>query len=318
MAYISLDVQKLKQANSDLESSTNELVGTHFSNLQNCLTSLSSNIKNQGINGLLIGINNKLDTISTTITNDLKKITNFMTEQTTEYERSEDDILNRINAIITKVQQFNNVSTSNGVGIFNNSAVQGQTNVSGGVDQELDSWIKELEGTKPTTTINGEKYYKAYADNGTYAASNGVQVIDNNGNKYLSSDSYIEKDGSIYVKQSAVDNLYNQEVSAKKDRVISAANSQNVSLNEEQVNAMTSYVYRTGTGKNQAEDAMAAYASGGNEALRAEMYSHRNKGNYEAASVKRMAAEYILFTEGTYTDNPYDMSYQEALEIMTG
>ena len=197
-------------------------------------------------------------------------------------------------------------------------ATSNKTVVEDGMTPKLDSWLKELEDTKPTTTINGEKYYKAYKDNGTYAASSGVQVIDNNGNRYLSDNAYVEQNGEIYVKQSAVDNLYHQEVAAKKDRVINAANEQNVSLNEDQVNAMTSYVYRTGTGKKQAENAMAAYAEGGNEALRAEMYSHRNKGDYEEASVKRMAAEYILFTEGTYTDNPYDMSYEEALEIMTG
>lgn len=215
MAYISLDVQKLKQANSDLESSTNELVGTHFSNLQNCLTSLSSNIKNQGINGLLIGINNKLDTISTTITNDLKKITNFMTEQTTEYERSEDDILNRINAIITKVQQFNNASTSNGVGIFNNSNSQTSSNNSNNSGEQYDipegaTYAKQLE---PITALSQKKnadgsyYYKesaiAYGGTDSSGKTWNTQTEEGTGLRY------VEEDGEKYYC-AAMGTLYGQ------------------------------------------------------------------------------------------------------------
>ncbi|MBQ9834291.1 MAG: hypothetical protein IJO33_03775 [Bacilli bacterium] len=314
MPRIDLDVVTLKQVNSNLESDTNSLTGTYFPNVKNSISSVVSNVHNSTINSMLNKISGDVDSISQSINSNFKKVSDFILQQTTSYEKSEEEIVSRINNIISKIQEFNNSSVNKAVSspsifdkVDNANVSSSQTQVQKGMTPKLNNWITELEGEGPgTTTINGKEYYKAYADNGTYAASKGVQVIDNNGNKYLSNDAYLNKDGVIYVEKNAVDGLYNQEIVSKKNQVIAAANEHNVSLNEDQVNALTSYVYRTGTGRGQHEEAIIAYAEGGNEGLRDCMYSHASS----TAAQKRVQAEYTLFTTGVYTDNPYDQPLQ--------
>ena len=121
MPRIDLDVVTLKQVNNNLENDTNALTGTHFPSLKTSLSSISSNVHNASINSMLSRISGDVDTISQSINSNFQKVSDFIITQVEAYGKSEEEIVGRINNIISKIQEFNAGSNpTKNVSIFDN------------------------------------------------------------------------------------------------------------------------------------------------------------------------------------------------------
>lgn len=177
MPRIDLDVVTLKQVNNNLENDTNALTGTHFPSLKTSLSSISSNVHNATINSMLSRISGDVDTISQSINSNFQKVSDFIITQVEAYGKSEEEIVGRINNIISKIQEFNNSSTNKPISIFekvetrnteNSQPVSNTTGNSGtpsstNSNSSVASTNSNVEG-KSMNVPGGSTNYKSYTN----------------------------------------------------------------------------------------------------------------------------------------------------------
>ena len=173
-----------------------------------------------------------------------------------------------------------------------------------GSSSSLRDWIWGIEGG--SSYINGTTWTvfdpSGEGDN-TMNLAHGMVIADYNG----AASWYPEIiPGNITVGQTVTEEQANKvwelKIKGFSDAIDSACVKHNVTLNANQRDALISCIYRLGYGKNQHNDLVSSYKTGGNAGLWGYMKDTYNKNSeYEKGTKNRVAEEYELFVKGDYT-----------------
>jgi len=122
---INLDVTKLESIHNELSSLDATLINNSLPELQGTIGNIRSNVKSDSINNLLVEIDNRINDIASVLRQELTKLENFIEMQMTGYISANTIAMERIYAVVVRMELIANEINANYVDSVVSSAVAG-------------------------------------------------------------------------------------------------------------------------------------------------------------------------------------------------